>query len=274
MTDRNRNRKQNRRGFVVEGLEDRGLMAAGVNFGSLWGALGRPGLAPAANRSIVTGAQSDGDRQAVAGIVAFRAPTFRGFTATPNRSFGNVARRTPTPPRTPTPRFPTRPTVPPKVVTPTPTPTPIPTPPPVVTPTPTPTPGNNATEQAIFNLVNQNRQQQGLAPLSLNAKLNEAAKIQADQMVALRTMDHNLPGAQYPGLVDRINHVGYRYATAGENIAYGYSDANSVMNGWMNSSGHRANILNTSYTEMGVAVSYTPEGIPYYAQVFGRPANS
>jgi uncharacterized protein YkwD len=167
----------------------------------------------------------------------------------------------------------------PVVVKPTPvTPTPV-TPTPVtltpVTPTPvTPipvTPVLSADEQAIFNLVNQARASDGLPALTLDARLVQAARIQAQAMASLNTMSHELPAAKYPTLTDRAAAVGYSFSTLGENIAAGYPSPASVMDAWMNSAGHRANILGADYVGMGVAIAYSSTGVPFYCQVFGHP---
>jgi uncharacterized protein YkwD len=129
----------------------------------------------------------------------------------------------------------------------------------------------SAAEQAIVNAVNAVRAQNGLAPLTVNSKLVEAAKIHAADMARLDQMAHTLPGVPLPGLADRANYVGYNYSLLGENIAYGYPDVASVMNGWMNSAGHRANILGAGYTDIGVGIAYDSQGVPYYCQVFGAP---
>lgn len=129
-----------------------------------------------------------------------------------------------------------------------------------------------AWSQQIIDLTNQQRRQNGLPDLAVNPKLMQAAQIQADQMTKLDRMQHDLPGAQYPDLASRARAVGYNFAWFGENIAYNYPDPEGVMQGWMLSSGHRANILNPDYTEMGAAVAFNAQGRPYFAQVFGRPA--
>jgi uncharacterized protein YkwD len=134
------------------------------------------------------------------------------------------------------------------------------------------TPGLSAIEQAIIDLVNQERLAAGRAALSVNTRLVEAAAHHATNMVLFDTMAHTLPGSDAPTLADRLQQAGYAYSAAGENIAWNYPSAQAVMDAWMNSSGHRANILSTSYTEIGVAVRYTSNGEPYYCQVFGRPA--
>ena len=155
-----------------------------------------------------------------------------------------------------------------------------PTSPPVVTNPPVTNPpvtnppavALSATEQAIVNLVNQVRQQNGIGALTVNAKLVQAAKIHANDMATLNIMAHDLPGAALPSLIDRARYVGYQYSSMGENIAYNFPDATSVMNAWMNSPGHRANILDPSYTEIGVGIALDSQGSPYYCQVFGSPA--
>ena len=140
------------------------------------------------------------------------------------------------------------------------------------TPTTTAASTPAAVAQEIVAQVNAQRAQAGLAPLTVGASLTQMAAIQAGNMARLGVMSHDLPGTATPGLADRASFVGYNYATLGENIAFNYPDANSVMAGWLASPGHRANILNPNYTEIGVSVAYDATGQPYYAQEFGRPA--
>ena len=108
----------------------------------------------------------------------------------------------------------------------------------------------------------------------------EAARIQADQMARAGTMAHQLSGAPYPALVDRARAVSYTYAWLAENIAYGYRsatgtpDAARVMYGWMNSKGHRNNILSHRASEIGVAIASGARGEVYYASVFGAPRSA
>lgn len=124
----------------------------------------------------------------------------------------------------------------------------------------------------VIAQVNQARRDQGLAPLQVSDRLTRAAQIHADDMARLDTMQHTLDGVAQPTLVDRANAVGYSYAMLGENIAYNFLDATSVMTAWLGSSGHRANILNAGFTEIGVAIALNASGQPYYCQVFGKPA--
>ncbi len=153
-----------------------------------------------------------------------------------------------------------------------PTPSPAPVPAPRQNPIPQPSANLSANEQAIVDLVNQVRKQNGLAALSVNSKLIQAAQIHANDMATLNQMAHDLPGAALPGLADRARFVGYQYSSMGENIAYNFPDPTSVMNAWMNSPGHRANILASDFTEIGVGIAFDSQGSPYYCQVFGSPA--
>ncbi len=154
----------------------------------------------------------------------------------------------------------------------------VPTPQTIPTlPVPTASPAPSAPEiaasvQRIIDLANAQRVQAGLAPLAVNSALMQAAQIQSANMAQLNTMSHSLPGTNAPNLTDRAALVGYQYSSLGENIAYNFADADAVVAGWMASPGHRANILNTGYTQIGVAVAYNSDGEPYYTQEFGSPA--
>ena len=77
-----------------------------------------------------------------------------------------------------------------------------------------------------------------------------------------------------PTLQSRANAVGYNYAWLGENIAFNYPDAPSVVNAWMNSPEHRANILNPNYTDIGVSFAWNSLGQAYATEDFGSPAPS
>jgi uncharacterized protein YkwD len=107
--------------------------------------------------------------------------------------------------------------------------------------------------------------------LRANPRLMRAAQLQAEQMARARRMAHVLPGAQYPRMVDRIAAADYRWYTVGENVAFGQPGAAQVVDSWMHSRGHRANILNDAFTEMGVGYAVDGTGRPYYVQVFARP---
>jgi uncharacterized protein YkwD len=130
----------------------------------------------------------------------------------------------------------------------------------------------SAQEQTIVDLVNQQRAQAGLAPLQVSPQLVEAAQIHSQDMATLGQMEHTLPGAALPTLQSRAQYVGYNYTYLGENIAFNYPDDNSVMTAWMNSPGHRANILDVNYTQIGVGIATDSLGEPYYTQEFGATA--
>jgi uncharacterized protein YkwD len=104
----------------------------------------------------------------------------------------------------------------------------------------------------IIGLSNQQRTSHGLAALGTNAKLNQAAAAKAQDMVNRNYWAHYAPDGTSPWYF--ITSAGYSYATAGENLAKDFNTSGGVVNAWMNSPAHRDNILNTTYTETGVAV--------------------
>lgn len=134
-------------------------------------------------------------------------------------------------------------------------------------------------EQQILALVNQQRNLNGLPSLSFSAQLTYAAQVHSTHMAALSAvvglnaaMAHTLDGSPVPRLTDRADYAGFEYSALGENIAYGFSGADDVMQAWMNSSGHRANILNSMFTQIGISVKTSPSGVKYFTQEFGSPA--
>lgn len=136
----------------------------------------------------------------------------------------------------------------------------------------TPLPANTESATAeVVRLTNQYRAKHGRSPLTVSAKLTEAARLHADQMATYQRLDHNISGARYPDLRSRLDAVRYVYSTAAENIAWNQRGADAVMNTWLNSDGHRANIVNAEVTEIGVAMARSSKGEPYWIQVFGRP---
>ncbi|MCC7018999.1 MAG: hypothetical protein IT332_04560 [Ardenticatenales bacterium] len=125
-------------------------------------------------------------------------------------------------------------------------------------------------EQAVVDLVNAERKKAGQKPLIVNYSLQEAAWAHNEHMVARKCFSHTGCGDGAPG--DRVRKTGYMAITVGENIAQGQPDAAAVMDSWMNSSGHRKNILSNRYTDIGVA--YSPQPIdfsPVWTQVFAAP---
>ena len=155
---------------------------------------------------------------------------------------------------------------------------------PVATPAPTSSPAPTtaterpsafgATESRIFDLINAERQHQGLPPVAYSSRLDRMAKIQATNMARLHKMAHTLPESDLPTLGSRAQFVGYPFGRLSENVALGYPNASTVVQGWMNSSGHRHNILDADVVETGIGIARSSDGGLYYCQVFGRQLTS
>ena len=118
-------------------------------------------------------------------------------------------------------------------------------------------------ESEVVRLVNDIRRQNGLQPLTADWELSRVARYKSQDMLDKGYFSHTSPTYGTP--FQMIKAFGLSYRTAGENIAKGYSTPQAVVNGWMNSSGHRANILNASYTKIGVG--YVAQG-NYWTQMF------
>ena len=137
---------------------------------------------------------------------------------------------------------------------------------------------SNKFDREILQLVNNERTDAGLAPLSINSQLDRAANLHTDEMVQADKMQHQLPGEASLG--DRVSATGYDWTRVAENIAAGAKTPEAVVDGWMNSSGHRKNILNPNYTHLGVGYENAPDDNDsyndydvYWTQVFGAEAN-
>ena len=120
-------------------------------------------------------------------------------------------------------------------------------------------------EKEVARLVNIERQKEGLAPLTFSAELSKVARIKSQDMANNNYFSHNSP--TYGDPFAMMKSFGIQYKTAGENIAKGYQSAESVVRGWMNSSGHRANILNPSFGKIGVGY-VNSNGTTYWTQMF------
>ncbi len=123
--------------------------------------------------------------------------------------------------------------------------------------------------QQVVDLTNQRRAEHGLGALAVHAVLNAAAQGHSQDQAARDTMSHTGSDGSNPG--DRIARAGYRFSAWAENVAMGYPDAASVMAGWMNSPGHRANILNGNVTQIGIGLAYAADGSPYWTMTLARP---
>jgi len=132
---------------------------------------------------------------------------------------------------------------------------------------------SNITPEQVIELTNQKRAEQGLAPLTINSKLNEAAQRKAGDMFAFNYWAHTSPSGRDPWAF--FKEVGYKYIYAGENLARDFMNSEGVVEAWMNSPTHRDNILNSNYKEIGLAVvNGTLNGVEttLVVQLFGTPA--
>ncbi|MFN2280581.1 MAG: CAP domain-containing protein, partial [Anaerolineales bacterium] len=169
--------------------------------------------------------------------------------------------------------------------TPSATPLPTSTPVPSSTPAPTATPlpaacsptGSSSYENEVISLINQERQDRGLSPLTLNSSLRAAARRHSQDMACNDFFSHT--GSDGSTLSSRLLDAGYSFSWAAENIAASSSSsfsAQSVVNMWMNSPGHRQNMLNENAVHIGVGFSYAGDGDAgdldaYYTADFGKP---
>ncbi|WP_066187836.1 CAP domain-containing protein [Gracilibacillus timonensis] len=121
-------------------------------------------------------------------------------------------------------------------------------------------------EQEVVDLTNQERENQGLAPLEVDTELSKVAKAKSEDMANNGYFSHNSP--TYGSPFDMMKQFGIDYQTAGENIAKGQRSPEEVVNAWMNSEGHRANILNGDFTHIGVG--YVENGNVWTQQFIGK----
>jgi len=155
-------------------------------------------------------------------------------------------------------------------------PTPISTPAPVATPAPTPvkvvsSPEEQTLEQAAIARINQIRQENGVAPLAVDATLTQLAEQYSQKMKADNFFAHE--DNQGKRIWDRAASVGYTYIKIGENLAKVDGNKDIVeyaVQGWLNSPTHRANLLDPEFTETGIGVAKTGD-IIYFTHIFGEP---
>lgn len=120
-----------------------------------------------------------------------------------------------------------------------------------------------AYEREVIALVNEHRRSNGLSELSYDWELSRVARIKSQDMKDSGYFAHNSP--TYGSPFSMMKNFGIKYRSAAENIARGYATPKAVVDGWMNSSGHRANILNPSFTHIGVGYVYAGN---YWTQMF------
>ncbi len=116
----------------------------------------------------------------------------------------------------------------------------------------------------ILELVNLHRQEMGLVALKRSTTADELALEHTNYMISKDEISHDNFNARFLALQQKVNANG-----AGENVAWGYQDAESVMNGWLNSSGHKANIEG-NFTHIGLAAIKNPQGRYFFTQLFYR----
>ncbi|GGT40315.1 hypothetical protein GCM10010271_50450 [Streptomyces kurssanovii] len=117
----------------------------------------------------------------------------------------------------------------------------------------------------MIDMVNQERAKVGCSPMKASGTLSDLARAHSKDMAARGFFDHTNPDGETPW--DRAEQAGVS-DLGGENIARGQADAEAVMNSWMNSEGHRANILNCDFTTLGIGV-HMADGGPWWTQNFG-----
>ena len=114
-------------------------------------------------------------------------------------------------------------------------------------------PAQSSSVEQVVEEMNRERASYGLQPLRLNRQLSQAADDRIRDMFTQRYFDHVAPDGTQPFVW--VTRRGYRYRTVGENLAVGYRSADHVVDGWMNSPGHRANILGRSFDEVGISIA-------------------
>ena len=120
-------------------------------------------------------------------------------------------------------------------------------------------------QKEVLDLVNVERSNRGLQPLKFNSELSNVATLKSQDMIDKNYFDHTSP--TYGSPFDMMKKFGISYRAAGENIAMGQKTPQEVMNSWMNSDGHRKNILNPDFTELGVGIASNGSSL-YWTQMF------
>ena len=136
-------------------------------------------------------------------------------------------------------------------------------------PPPTPPPSSAVSVEACMAQVNNERSARGIPLVGYNARVATAAQKHSAYQASINKMTHTGAGNSTGG--QRITAEGYAWRTWGENVAYGYGDCAAVMKGWMNSSGHRKNILNSAFTRIGVGVARAANGTLYWTMDLATP---
>ena len=125
-----------------------------------------------------------------------------------------------------------------------------------------------ALENEVIRLVNIERSRAGLAPLAQNWEVSRVARYKSQDFINRNYFGHTSP--TYGSPFDMLRAFGILFSAAAENIARGQASPQSVMNSWMNSAGHRANILSPLYNQIGVGFARDNSGTPFWTQMFIR----
>lgn len=213
------------------------------------------------NTNSNTNSNTNTNSNIIDNTMTYKYPVFTWSVVTnPTTKPGTVIelpkQTTPTKPSTSEPTIPNNPA--PTVPT-----TPVPTNPSTEAPATT---GISSIEAEVVRLVNIERQKEGLQPLVASAELSNVARKKSEDMAKNNYFSHTSP--TYGSPFEMMKSFGIKYNTAGENIARGQLTAQSVVNGWMNSSGHRANIINPSFNKIGVGHFKSSNGTNYWTQMF------
>jgi uncharacterized protein YkwD len=139
---------------------------------------------------------------------------------------------------------------------------------PATIPAPSANSANSSYTAQVVALTNAERATAGCPALAINAKLTASAQAHSADMAARNYFAHESQDGRTP--FDRMKANGYSYSAAAENIAMGQLTPAEVVTAWMNSAGHRANILNCTYVDIGVGYAIG-NGAPYWTQDFGKP---
>lgn len=124
-------------------------------------------------------------------------------------------------------------------------------------------------EDEVIRLINLERTNRGIPALSKNWQLSRVARYKSQDMIDQNYFSHTSP--TYGSPFTMMQSFGLKFSAAAENIAYGQKTPQEVVNAWMNSSGHRANILSKSYTQTGVGAAKKANGTLYWTQMFMNP---
>lgn len=132
----------------------------------------------------------------------------------------------------------------------------------------------NTSSAGLLDSTNAQRSANGVGTLISASKLTSAAQAKANDMVSRDYWSHQTPDGEQPWVF--IANAGYQYLSAGENLAYGFSNSSATVTGWMNSPSHKANLLSTNFTEVGFGIANSPNFVASGPQtvvvaMYGKP---